>query len=283
MRRRREIGAALVAVAVMGVSLLLMAPSAGSAPSDHRAAPGGVGFSLEEARVRPREAYFDGERPVSVRFDFEARRPVSLKILVVDAKRERTVARLRERDAQPGEGLLKRWDGVTDRGRAADDGRYEIRIGPVGERAARFAGGFRLRGHAFPVAGPHGTRGAIGEYGAPRSGGRRHEGFDITADCGTPLVAARGGEVIRAGFDPVLYGYYLLINGSKTNESYFYSHLVAASPFQRGDRVRTREVVGRVGKTGNAASTPCHLHFEIRRSGRPVDPKPALRRWDDYS
>ena len=44
-------------------------------------------------------------------------------------------------------------------------------------------------GHVFPVQGPHGVRGAIGEFGAPRSGGRIHEGFDIVAACGTELVA----------------------------------------------------------------------------------------------
>ena len=46
--------------------------------------------------------------------------------------------------------------------------------------------------HVFPVQGPHGTRGPIGEFGAPRDGGRTHEGFDITAACGTR--AGRGDE-----------------------------------------------------------------------------------------
>ena len=278
---RKTLPGLLAAAAVVVGFALPPAPQA--APGAEANAGPGVGFGLDSSRVRPRQAYFDGERPVSVRFSIEARRPVSLKVLIVNARHERTVARLRERDAEPGRRLLKRWDGVTDRGRAARDGRYEVRIGPVGPAPARYAGSFRLRGHAFPVDGPHGTRGAIGEFGAPRSGGRRHEGFDITADCGTPLVAARGGEVARAGFDPVLYGYFLLVNGTKTDESYFYSHLIAPSPFRRGDRVRTAETVGRVGKTGNAASTPCHLHFELRKDGRPVNPKRALRRWDRYS
>lgn len=281
MMGRRITGAALAAV--LAGSALLAPATPGSPSPTHRGGgtgPAGVGFSLTEAKVRPRTAYFDGQRPVSVRFRFDARRPVSLKILVVDARRERTVARMREREARPGERLLKRWDGITDRGRAAGDGRYEVRVGPVGEGPARFAGGFRLRRHAFPVDGPHGTRGAIGEFGAPRSGGRTHEGFDITADCGTPLRAARGGEVVRAGFDADLYGHYLLVNGTKTNQSFLYSHLIAPSPFRRGDRVHTRELVGRVGQTGNAAGTTCQLHFEIHADGRPVDPEPALRRWD---
>ena len=50
-----------------------------------------------------------------------------------------------------------------------------------------------------------------------------------------------------------------------------------------GDRVRTGEELGEIGLTGNAAGTPCHLHIEIRASGRTVDPKPYLKRWDRYS
>jgi murein DD-endopeptidase MepM/ murein hydrolase activator NlpD len=243
----------------------------------------GVGFELKDARVTPGQAFFGGKEQPEVKFRFDARRPVSLKILVVKAKSGRTVARLREPQAQPGKRVVQSWNGLTESGDAAGDGRYEFRIGPVGKGPARFAGGFRLRGHAFPVDGPHGTRGAIGEFGADRNGGRTHEGFDITADCGTPLVAARGGKVARVGYDPELYGYFVLINGTKTNESYFYSHLIEASPFGRGDRIRTRDLLGRVGQTGNAASTPCHLHFELRVNGNPVNPKPHLRRWDRYS
>jgi murein DD-endopeptidase MepM/ murein hydrolase activator NlpD len=263
---------ALVLAFLLGLSALTTTASAD-----------GVGFKLGESKVSPGQAFFDGKQQPEVKFRFQARRPVSLKILVVKAKSGRTVARLREPQAEPGKRVVQSWNGLTEGGDAAGDGRYEFRIGPVGKEPARFAGGFRLRGHAFPVDGSHDTRGAIGEFGADRNGGRTHEGFDITAACGTPLVAARGGKVARAGYDPVLYGYFLLINGAKTNETYFYSHLIEASPFGRGDRVRTRDLVGRVGQTGNAASTPCHLHFELRVSGNPVDPKPHLRRWDRYS
>lgn len=269
--------------------LVLIALTAPVAAQDAVATPGataaepvnpGIGFRLANAKVKPKQAYFDGKRPVSVRYRFRARRTVSLKVLIVRARSGRAVARLRKRDARPGSRLLTRWNGITTRGRAASDGRYEVRIGPVGPGPARYAGRFRLRGHAFPVQGNHGTRGAIGEFGAPRNGGRTHEGFDITAACGTRLVAARGGRVRRAGYDPRLYGYYVLIAGRKTNESYFYSHMLDPGPLRKGDRVRTGGAVGRVGQTGNAQSTPCHLHFELRRGGQLVDPERALSRWD---
>lgn len=144
-------------------------------------------------------------------------------------------------------------------------------------------GGVTYYGHVFPVQGPHGTRGPIGEFGAPRDGGRWHEGFDIVAACGTPLVAVRGGRVLRRGYDPVLYGNYLLIHGEGEDRSYFYAHMPRPALVRRGERVWTGERVGSVGETGNARAVGCHLHFEIHVHGRPIDPEPYLRRWDRYS
>ena len=187
-----------------------------------------------------------------------------------------------ERDAPPGERLERTWNGLTRRGRAAPDGRYEFRVGPAGGRS-RFAAAFGLHGHVFPVGGEHGARGPIGEFGAPRNGGRVHEGFDVTGDCGTPLLAARGGRVESTGFDPVLYGNFVRIGGAKTRQDYFYAHLIDPAGVDAGEAVRTGELVGRIGQTGNAAGTPCHLHFEIRVGGEPIDPEHALRRWDRYS
>jgi murein DD-endopeptidase MepM/ murein hydrolase activator NlpD len=138
-------------------------------------------------------------------------------------------------------------------------------------------------GHVFPVQGPHGVRGGIGEFGAPRSGGRAHEGFDIVAACETELVAVSNGRVLRAAYDPVLYGNYLLIHGEGEQRSYFYAHLPRPAPVHRGERVWEGERVGAVGKSGNAITIGCHLHFEIHVHGVPIDPLPDLRRWDRYS
>ncbi len=126
-------------------------------------------------------------------------------------------------------------------------------------------------------------RGAVGTYHAPRNGGRIHEGFDITAACGAKLVAVRSGKVLRRGFDPVLYGNYLLIHGEGERRSYFYAHLSQPARVRRGRWVFEGERVGLVGETGNAIGTGCHLHVEIHVRGAPVDPEPSLRRWDRYS
>ena len=91
------------------------------------------------------------------------------------------------------------------------------------------------------------------------------------------------GRVIRRGHDPVLYGNYVLVHGQGERRSYFYAHLPRPASVHRGDRVFEGQRVGAVGETGNAVGTGCHLHFEIRARGVPVDPAPYLRRWDRYS
>jgi murein DD-endopeptidase MepM/ murein hydrolase activator NlpD len=96
-------------------------------------------------------------------------------------------------------------------------------------------------------------------------------------------VAVRSGRVLRRGFDPVLYGNYLLIHGEGERRSYFYAHLPRPAPVRPGERVWEGERVGAVGETGNAAGTGCHLHFEIRVDGVAVNPEPELRRWGRYS
>lgn len=263
---------------LIAVAVALVAGAGAEASST---AARGVGFELKRTSISPQHPTFDAKRKIRLHYGFAATHAVDLRIEVRRAKGDKLVRVYRERDARPGRRLARVWNGLTRHGGVADDGRYEFRVGPLGG-AMKYAGRFRLRTHVFPVDGPHGTRGAIGEFGAPRSGGRVHEGFDITADCGTPLLAARGGKVKKVGYDPVLYGYYVLIDGLKTSQDYFYSHLIAPPAVGRRDRVRTAQYVGRVGKTGNAASTPCHLHFEVRVHGDPVDPEPFLRAWDRH-
>ncbi len=267
----------------LGLTLLAIVASALTvALASGATSPRGIGFELRRTSISPERPIFDGKREITLHYGIAASEPVDLRIEILRAKSGNVVRVYTERDTRPGRRSARVWNGLNRRGKAVDDGRYEFRVGPVGG-PIRFAGRFRLHTHVFPVDGSHGTRGAIGEFGATRNGGRVHEGFDITASCGTPLVAARGGEVQKVGYDPVLYGYFVLIDGLKTDQDYFYSHLIAPPPVRKNERVRTGQFVGKVGQTGNAASTPCHLHFEVRIDGRPVDPKPYLRRWDKYS
>lgn len=135
----------------------------------------------------------------------------------------------------------------------------------------------------FPVRGAHWDRGPVGEFGAARTGGRTHEGFDVVAACGTKIVAARGGMVLRRRYDPELMGNWALIHARGTGRNHLYAHLRRPAIVDVGEPVRTGERIGGMGKTGNARTTGCHLHFEIRIGGRSIDPEPALHRWDAVS
>ena len=95
-------------------------------------------------------------------------------------------------------------------------------------------------------------------FGAGRSG-HSHQGQDVFAKCGTPLVAARAGKVKFSGFHAAA-GYYVVINGKGTGVDYAYMHLRQRAAVQVGDSVYTGQDLGEVGETGNAVG--CHLHFE---------------------
>jgi murein DD-endopeptidase MepM/ murein hydrolase activator NlpD len=267
----------------LGLALAILASWASIAAADASADPTGAGFQLGDSEVRPARAFFDGERPVRLRYSFRAERALDLAIRVVRRADGKTVRRWVDRDLRPGRVHRHRWDGRRGDGGVPADGGYEFRVGPVGHRGAP-VGRFEFHDHRFPVAGSH-TYGD--RFGEPRSGGRVHEGQDLPARCGTPLVVARGGRVQARGYSDALYGYWLLIDGLATRRDYFYSHLEAPATAGDGDRVRTGEAIGRVGKTGNARSEFCQLHFELwprgYRNGRPADPLAALREWDGFS
>jgi len=184
--------------------------------------------------------------------------------------------------APPGKDLAERWDGLTNGGRPVGDGTYRIVVAVVGGNQKE-AGTVELHRHFFPVRGPHGTRGPVGEFGASRNGGRRHKGFDVVARCGTPLAATVTGTVVKRAYDARLDGNYVVIRGLGERRKYWYAHMVHPSNFQKGDPVHVGQIVGYVGKTGNARTVGCHLHFEIHVKGRPVNPEPYLRAWDSYS
>jgi murein DD-endopeptidase MepM/ murein hydrolase activator NlpD len=139
-------------------------------------------------------------------------------------------------------------------------------------------------GQIFPVRGPHWTRGPIGDFGAPRSGGRTHQGFDVVAACGTKLVSARAGRVVVRKYDAALDGNFVVIHvfGFR-DRNYLYAHMRRPALVRKGEFVDTGQRIGSVGKTGNARTVGCHLHFEIHVHGKPIDPEPALRKWDRFS
>jgi murein DD-endopeptidase MepM/ murein hydrolase activator NlpD len=126
---------------------------------------------------------------------------------------------------------------------------------------------------AVPVAGVV-ARDLRDGWGSPRSGGRRHQGIDIFAPRGTPVVAATDGVVWRVGTDP-LGGRVVWVLGP-AGQMHYYAHLDRYGDVRAGDRVRVGDVVGYVGTSGNARGGPPHLHYGIYESGGAINPYPLL-------
>ena len=244
------------------------------------AAASGTGGEVGSASVAPKRAFFDSAEGVRVAFTLAGTEPGDVVVRVIGGDGE--VYRTEVPAVQPGLERTERWDGTTSAGRPAPDGSYRVLVGVAGG-SEREAGSVDLFGHRYPLLAPHSFRGPVGEFGAARNGGRIHHGFDINAACGKPLFAVRGGTVVRRRYNGRLDGNFIVIRGRDENQTYRYSHLIAPAPVSLGERVFTGQLVGRVGRSGNARTIGCHLHFEIRKNGRWIDPEPHLRRWDRFS
>jgi murein DD-endopeptidase MepM/ murein hydrolase activator NlpD len=137
-------------------------------------------------------------------------------------------------------------------------------------------------GYVFPVYGPSGFSDT---FGAPRATTVWHHGQDIFAALGAPVLAVADGTVFSVGWNRV-GGNRLWLRDRAGNE-FYYAHLAAFSPLAvDGGRVVAGDVIGFVGNTGDAETTPYHLHFEIHPSSLlflgydgVVNAYPYLRAW----
>jgi murein DD-endopeptidase MepM/ murein hydrolase activator NlpD len=114
-------------------------------------------------------------------------------------------------------------------------------------------------------------------WGSPRPGGRHHQGVDIFARRGTPIHSATRGIVVTVG-DNQLGGHIVKVFGPG-GEWHYYAHLDHFAKVRPGDVVHPGDILGYVGNSGDASTTPCHLHYGIySKVGRPTDPYWRLRR-----
>jgi murein DD-endopeptidase MepM/ murein hydrolase activator NlpD len=132
----------------------------------------------------------------------------------------------------------------------------------------------------FPIRGKH----DLGQTETNNfGGGRNHQGQDLFAKCGTPMVVAEGGTVVRKSSEGNA-GNHAVIRGAKTGRDYVYMHLQSPALVEQDQSVTAGQPLGAVGDTGNASG--CHLHFEIwsapgwYEGGSPLDPLADLRAWD---
>ena len=249
-----------------------------------------AGRSLRDAAVVPlpfrENGYFPAAEPRAVAWRLELRRG------------ERLVIEVRPSALEPGELFvdlfrLEAGDAAgartvhvasAERGLPRIDeemreaGTYVVRLQPEALHAVRYAVTIRTGPSlAFPVDGRD-DRAVRSYFGAARDGGRRsHHGIDIFAPRGTPVVAA-GPGVVRRVHETSLGGNVVWVYDTERRQSLYYAHL-DRQLVSGGELVAAGDTIGLVGNTGNARSTPPHLHFGIYRRGEgPVDPFPFVRR-----
>jgi hypothetical protein len=137
-------------------------------------------------------------------------------------------------------------------------------------------------GGVFPVQGVYSLGGADARFGATRTG-HIHQGQDVIAAQGTPVVSVRAGSVTWRAYQGNGAGYYLVVHGDDGRD-YVFMHLQEGSiTVTKGQAVAAGQRIGAVGSTG--ASDGPHLHFEIWPQGwyadgsKPIDPLPDLQAW----
>ncbi len=271
---RRKAATNTVAALLCGLTVIAGADPVHAAPAGGDG-DGPLNFELTRGTVTPKRAVPESVEPQKIVFRFAAERSTGVEVRIVNLGKHRVVRRIGLGTLRPGRWHRAEWNGLDGRGRLVGAGKYRALVGPAGGHMRRLAR-FRLFGNRYPIDGPHGTRGAVGEFGAGRNGGRIHEGFDATGACGTPLVAMRSGTVLKSAYDAALKGHYVVYKGRSERRTYLYAHLERPAPVRAGQRIRAGRRLGTIGQTGNAAGTPCHLHIEIRSRGRLLDPKPIL-------
>ncbi len=130
--------------------------------------------------------------------------------------------------------------------------------------------------HIFPIVGGGSFS---NDWGGPRPGGRSHQGIDLFATNGTPVVAISDGTLFRVGWNRVGGWRYWLRDG--WGNEFYHAHLAGFAPAAReGAVVKAGTVLGYVGTSGDARGTPPHVHFEIHPGGGgPIAPFSYVSAW----
>jgi murein DD-endopeptidase MepM/ murein hydrolase activator NlpD len=258
-------------------------------------APSVLPAGAVDAEAQRHKVFFGAQRPAELSYVVGGSQPANVLVELIRGTDGAAIAQWSPGEVPPGVPQTVRWDG-TAAGQVQRDGVYEFRVTATDASGARATssqepaepvdpeapGAFTFLGYRFPVLGAHG----FGEFGARFGGGRGHQGQDVFAACGTPIVAARGGTVKFKQYHSRA-GYYLVIDGARTGTDFVYMHLREAALVDKGDKVTTGQPIGFVGDTGRASG--CHLHFEQWTApgwysgGSAFDPLPDLRAWDAQS
>jgi murein DD-endopeptidase MepM/ murein hydrolase activator NlpD len=237
---------------------------------------------LTSFELRRKRLFFLG-RSARVDFTLSGRRAADVRLHVLNASDRSRLETIDLGEREAGSHSVS-FTGL-ETGTALPEGHYLLHIAGRNLRrapAATSIAELEFRHHTFPVAGAFSWGGEGARFGAPREG-HRHQGQDLAAAEGTPVVAPRGGVVEAVQYQARGAGHYVVLDGEGEDYDYVFMHLRSGSiPVVVGQRVRTGQLIGEVGNTG--ASSGPHLHFEIWvggwfAGGEPIDPLPLLESW----
>ncbi len=279
-RDSREQAATLIWAIRVGTILLLTALLLISAASSK--AKAGIGF--EYARSSERVVYAGGA--VALQFELSGDQSPRPAVEVV-RRGAGVVVAIPASSLPPATPLAVDWSGTNAYGRPGKPGRYSWRIRHPGSgKVVRLKGvrgkrNFSMRSSLFPVRGPYDFGGSQARFGAGRSG-HSHQGQDVFAACGTPLVSPEPGQVVARAFQSSA-GNYVVVRLAASGHEAVFMHLQKPSWARIGTSLTPGQQIGRVGQTGNAQG--CHLHFELwtppgwYKGGAPYDPLSVLQTW----
>jgi biotin carboxyl carrier protein len=306
-------------VAALACAGLPPAAAAGAGGASAPSASGGTeyGAPLGKPRAkRPVAALFSvapravtaGARPprISLRIDQQGVRTVRARVVFWPLRGRGSVLRLDLGRVRTGQRLEPRWPA----GQQLVAGSYVVRLhatGPAGGpllRKAHASGraaltvkpapapkplapvtpAAPLTSGTFPVAGPHTYGGEDAKFGAGRDG-HTHEGQDVAAAEGTPVVAPVPGTITVRAYQEGGAGFYL-VQATADGRHFFYAHCKKDTfAVAEGQSVAAGQQLCQVGSTGSSSGP--HLHFEIwiggwraSKDSHPVDPLPQLLEWD---
>jgi len=267
------------------------------------AAPGGTGGAAgPPASTGPAGAKVRRARPTLVIFEAAQATATSAGRAVVRFQVRDRASRVRVRLAfvsLAGKGTKRvnlgrrRTGKVHSIRRSLAAGSYRVRITAVNPRRKRAVRATTVEvappaptapsAGVFPVRGPYTFGGAGSRFGAGRTG-HIHQGQDVAAAEGTPLVAPKNSTVHWRAYQASGAGYYLVLDVDGEDYMHVFMHLRQGSLLvSKGDHVAAGQPIAQVGNTGGSSGP--HLHFEIWEGvwwggGHPIDPLPVLKAWE---
>jgi len=276
------------------------APGASVSPSAVGGATPTAANTRPVARLSVRSPVGGGPPQISVRFDEPGVDSVIARMVVLRTPGNAVAARIALGSVRTGRPISVAWP----QGSRLAAGQYLVRV----HAHDRYSHQLRRLAHAsgkstllvrppppvvtappLPAPSPHGAYPVVGVhsygelFGAPRKG-YTHQGVDILAAEGTPIVSPLGGTVASTGTQSRGAGVYVVLNASD-GHAYFFAHCQQGSVgVTTGQVVVTGGAICRMGHTGDA--TGPHLHFEewaggwrVDAGSIPIDPLPQLKAW----